>query len=70
MTGPTTAAGTVDVDGKGKIWATTGPGAVRFDPRNERSSQSSNLRFTKTQTVSEVPTDWLQTQMAMPGGRK
>jgi streptogramin lyase len=35
MTGPTTAAGTVDVDGKGKIWATTGPGAVRFDPETQ-----------------------------------
>jgi streptogramin lyase len=32
MDGPTTVAGTLDVDGKGKIWATTGPGAVRFDP--------------------------------------
>jgi streptogramin lyase len=32
MTGPTATAGTADVDGKGKIWATTGPGAVRFDP--------------------------------------
>ena len=30
--GPTTVAGTIDVDGKGKIWATTGVGAVRFDP--------------------------------------
>ncbi len=30
--GPTTVAGTIDVDGKNKIWATTGPGAVRFDP--------------------------------------
>jgi streptogramin lyase len=36
MTGPTTAAGTVDVDGKGKIWATTGPGAVRFDPETKQ----------------------------------
>ena len=35
MTGPTTAAGTIDVDGKGKIWATTGPGAVRFDPQKK-----------------------------------
>ena len=32
MTGPTATAGTSDVDGKGKIWSTTGPGAVRFDP--------------------------------------
>ena len=30
--GPTTVAGTIDVDGKGKIWVTTGVGAVRFDP--------------------------------------
>jgi virginiamycin B lyase len=28
-------AGTLDVDGKGKIWATTGPGAVRFDPETK-----------------------------------
>jgi streptogramin lyase len=39
MTGPTTAAGTVDVDGKGKIWATTGPGAVRFDPETEKFTE-------------------------------
>jgi len=39
MTGPTTAAGTVDVDGKGKIWATTGPGAVRFDPQSKQFSE-------------------------------
>src|SRR3984893_4673812 len=39
MTGPTTAAGTVDVDGKGKIWATTGPGAVRFDPETKQFTE-------------------------------
>ncbi len=39
MTGPTTAAGTVDVDGKGKIWATTGPGAVRFDPQSKQFTE-------------------------------
>jgi len=39
MTGPTTAAGTVDVDGKGKIWATTGPGAVRFDPQTKKFTE-------------------------------
>lgn len=39
MTGPTTAAGTVDVDGKGKIWATTGPGAVRFDPQKREFTE-------------------------------
>ncbi len=32
MEGPTPAAGTVDVDGKGKIWASTYHGASRFDP--------------------------------------
>src|ERR1700732_5564995 len=39
MTGPTTAAGTVDVDGKGKIWATTGPGAVGFDPQSKQFTE-------------------------------
>jgi streptogramin lyase len=39
MTGPTTAAGTVDIDGKGKIWATTGPGAVRFDPETKQFTE-------------------------------
>jgi streptogramin lyase len=39
MTGPTTAAGTVDVDGKGKIWATTGPGVVRFDPQTQQFTE-------------------------------
>ncbi len=39
MTGPTATAGTVDVDGKGKIWATTGPGAVRFDPETEKFTE-------------------------------
>lgn len=39
MTGPTTAAGTVDFDGKGKIWATTGPGAVRFDPQKKEFTE-------------------------------
>jgi streptogramin lyase len=39
MTGPTTAAGTVDVDGKGKIWATTGLGAVRFDPQKKEFTE-------------------------------
>jgi streptogramin lyase len=39
MTGPTPVAGTVDVDGKGKIWATTGPGAVRFDPDKEEFTE-------------------------------
>jgi streptogramin lyase len=32
MEGPTFVAGTIDVDGKGKIWASTYHGASRFDP--------------------------------------
>ena len=39
MTGPTATAGTADVDGKGKIWATTGPGAVRFDPETKQFTE-------------------------------
>lgn len=39
MAGPTTVAGTIDVDGKGKIWATTGVGAVRFDPDTKQFTE-------------------------------
>ena len=39
MTGPTATAGTSDVDGKGKIWSTTGPGAVRFDPETKQFTE-------------------------------
>jgi len=37
--GPTVAAGTVDVDGKGKIWASTVHGASRFDPLTKEFSE-------------------------------
>jgi virginiamycin B lyase len=39
MNGPTPVAGTLDVDGKGKVWATTGPGAVRFDPDTKQFTE-------------------------------
>ena len=37
--GPTVVAGTVDVDGKGKIWASTFHGASRFDPVTKEFSE-------------------------------
>ena len=36
---PLGGAVTMDVDGKGKIWASTPNGAVRFDPETERFSE-------------------------------
>jgi streptogramin lyase len=45
MDGPTTVAGTVDVDGKGKVWATTGPGAVRFDPDTKTFTQFRSITY-------------------------
>ena len=36
---PLGGAVTMDVDGKGKIWASTPNGAVRFDPQTERFSE-------------------------------
>jgi len=48
MTGTTTVAGTVDVDGKDKIWATTGPGALRFDPDTKQFTEFKSLSYDKS----------------------
>src|SRR5262249_42360923 len=44
---PLGGAVTMDVDGKGKIWASTPNGAVRFDPQSER--------FTEFRSLSKNP---------------
>jgi len=45
MEGPTFIAGTVDVDGKGKIWASTFHGASRFDPVTKQFSEFKSPTF-------------------------
>ncbi len=45
MEGPTFIAGTVDVDGKGKIWASTFHGASRFDPVTKAFSEFKSPTF-------------------------
>ena len=45
MNGPTTIAGTVDVDGKSKIWASTFVGAVRFDPETKEFTEFKSPTF-------------------------
>jgi streptogramin lyase len=45
MEGPTTVAGTVDVDGKGKIWASTFHGASRFDPVTKEFTEYKSPTF-------------------------
>ena len=45
MEGPTTVAGTVDVDGKGKIWASTFHGASRFDPVTKQFTEYKSPTF-------------------------
>ncbi len=45
MEGPTTIAGTMDVDGKGKIWASTFHGASRFDPVTKEFTEYKSPTF-------------------------
>jgi streptogramin lyase len=45
MEGPTFVAGTVDVDGKGKIWASTFHGASRFDPVTKEFTEYKSPTF-------------------------
>jgi len=45
MEGPTPIAGTVDVDGKGKIWASTFHGATRFDPVTKQFTEFKSPTF-------------------------
>jgi streptogramin lyase len=41
----TGGAPTVDVDGKGQIWATTDDGALRFDPATEKFTEFKSITF-------------------------
>jgi streptogramin lyase len=45
MEGPTFVAGTVDVDGKGKVWASTFHGASRFDPVTKQFTEFKSPTF-------------------------
>ncbi len=45
MEGPTFIAGTVDVDGRGKIWASTFHGASRFDPVTKEFTEFKSPTF-------------------------
>jgi len=51
MTGTTTAAGTVDVDGKDKIWVTTGPGVLRFNPDTQQFTEFKSITYNKGDAV-------------------
>jgi streptogramin lyase len=42
---PLGGAVTVDVDGKGKVWASAPDGAVRFDPETERFTEFKSLAY-------------------------
>ena len=51
MTGTTAVAGTVDVDGKDKIWATTGPGAAALRPRHQAFTEFKSISYNKGDAV-------------------
>ena len=52
---PLGGAVTMDVDGKGKIWASAADGAVRFDPVTEQFTDFKSVRPRTTRR--KVPTD-------------
>jgi streptogramin lyase len=54
MEGPTFVAGTLDVDGKGKIWASTFHGASRFDPVTKEFSEFKSPTFKNADGVGNT----------------
>jgi streptogramin lyase len=54
MEGPTFVAGTVDVDGKGKIWASTFHGASRFDPVTKQFTEYKSPTFKNTDGIGNT----------------
>jgi streptogramin lyase len=46
MTQVTAVATSMDVDGKGKIWVTSGTGALRFDPDTHQFAEFKSLTYT------------------------
>jgi virginiamycin B lyase len=54
MEGPTFVAGTVDVDGKGKIWASTFHGASRFDPVTKEFTEFRSPTFQNAEGIGNT----------------
>ncbi len=54
MEGPTFVAGTVDVDGKGKIWASTFHGASRFDPVTKQFTEYKSPTFKNSEGIGNT----------------
>jgi streptogramin lyase len=54
MEGPTFIAGTVDVDGKGKIWASTYHGASRFDPLTKEFTEYKSPTFKNSDGIGNT----------------
>jgi streptogramin lyase len=46
MTEVTQAATSMDVDGKGKVWVTSGTGALRFDPETHQFTEFKSVNYT------------------------
>ncbi|MGH9680469.1 MAG: hypothetical protein ACRD4Y_11020, partial [Candidatus Acidiferrales bacterium] len=54
MEGPTFVAGTLDVDGKGKIWASTFHGAIRFDPLTKEFMEFKSPTFQNAEGIGNT----------------
>jgi streptogramin lyase len=46
--------GTLDVDGKGIVWATTNPGAIRFDPSSHEFTEFKSLTYKNADGVGNT----------------
>jgi len=51
MTAVTQVATSLDVDGKGKVWVTSGTGALRFDPQTKQFSEFKSVNYTTADGV-------------------
>jgi streptogramin lyase len=67
---PVGGAVTIDVDGKGMVWASTPRGAVRFDPSSEKFTEFKSVIPRRTLAARERPTARPATATATAGGRR
>ena len=67
---PLGGAVTVDVDGKGMVWASAPDGVLRFDPEEEKFTEFKSKNHQDARTARPTPMAQPATATAMAGGRR
>ena len=67
---PLGGAVTMDVDGKGKVWASAPDGVLRFDPATEKFTDFKSTRRSRTRRAPTAPMAPRATATATAGGRR